>query len=593
MATQLRRRATTALLATVVLGAAACRPSGVQTAADASAAPAIPSRVTPTFPEGWRFPAGQLQPAFAPHAMVTSDSRLAAEAGLEILRQGGNAVDAAVAVGFAMAVTYPEAGNLGGGGYMVIRMADGRAAALDYREVAPLAATRDMYVDENGKLTDKSVVGYLASGVPGAVAGMAAALERFGTMSLAQVMAPAIRYAEQGFVVDSTFQGSLRGSRKLIERFAGGAVFFPNGEPPAIGSRFAQPALARTLRTIAEQGAAAFYTGWPADSLAADMRRHGGLIMEADMARYRPEWREAVQTTYRGYRLVSMPPSSSGGVTIAETLNILEPYGDLPAFGTPQYTLLLASAYQRAFIDRNEKLADPAFVDVPVEQLTSKAYGRKLQATIDEQRWTPTPQVARTMREGMETTNYAVVDAQGNAVATTTTINSLYGSGVYVPAVGIFLNNEMDDFAAQPGTPNQFGLVQGEANAVQPGKRMLSAMSPTVVLDPAGKVLLVVGSRGGPRIITSTSQIILNVIAHRMSLADAFSAPRIHHQALPDVLIHERGGLSPATMAALQAAGLKLQVGSDGLPNGIMRVPGGWHGVVDPRGDGGGAAVGY
>jgi gamma-glutamyltranspeptidase/glutathione hydrolase len=476
---------------------------------------------------------------------------------------------------------------------MVIRMADGRSAALDYREVAPLAATRNMYVDENGKLTDKSIVGYLASGVPGAVAGMSAALERYGTMTLAQVMAPAIRYAEQGFVVDSAFQRSLRGSRKLIEQFAGASVFFPGGQPPAIGSRFAQPALARTLHTIAEQGANAFYTGWPADSLAADMQRNGGIIMQADMARYRAEWRQPVQSDYRGYGLVSMPPSSSGGVTIAETLNILAPYGDLPKFGTSQYTLLLAAAYQRAFVDRNEKLADPAFVDVPVAQLTSAEYGRKLQATIDEQRWTPTPQVARTMREGMETTNYAVVDAKGNAVATTTTINSLYGSGVYIASVGIFMNNEMDDFAAQPGTANQFGLVQGEANAVEPGKRMLSAMSPTIVLDPSGRVLLVVGSRGGPRIITSTSQIILNVIANRMSLADAFSAPRIHHQALPDVLVHERDGLSPDAMEALRAAGLQLQVGSDGLPNGIMRVRGGWHGVVDPRGDGGGAAVGY
>ncbi|HEX6630143.1 MAG TPA: gamma-glutamyltransferase [Gemmatimonadaceae bacterium] len=592
MATPFRRRAAAALLATLAF-VAACRPSAVETAAGPSNAPAIPKRVAPSFPDAWRFPAGRLQATFAPNAMVTSDSRLAADAGVEILRQGGNAVDAAVAVGFAMAVTYPEAGNLGGGGYMVIRMADGRTAALDYREVAPLAATRDMYVDENGKLTDRSVVGYLASGVPGAVAGMAAALERYGTMSLAQVLGPAIRYAEQGFVVDSAFHRSLAGDRKLISQFAGGAVFYPNGEAPAVGSRFTQPALARTLHTIAEQGANAFYTGWPADSLAADMQRNGGLIMKADLARYRAEWREPVQTTYRGYGLVSMPPSSSGGVTIAETLNILEPYGDLPKFGTPQYTLLLASAYQRAFVDRNEKLADPAFVDVPVAQLTSKAYGRRLQATIDEERWTPTAQAARTMREGMETTNYAVVDAKGNAVATTTTINSLYGSGVYIAAVGIFMNNEMDDFAAQPGTPNQFGLVQGEANAVEPGKRMLSAMSPTIVLDPAGRVLLVVGSRGGPRIITSTSQIILNVIANRMTLADAFSAPRVHHQALPDVLVHERNGLSPAAMEALRAAGLTLQVGSDGLPNGIMRVAGGWQGVVDPRGDGGGAAVGY
>lgn len=571
-------------LATLALLLGACRPG----AADTSAAP---TRVAPAFPAEWRFPAGELQPTTTASAMVTADEQIAADAGVEIMRQGGNAVDAAVAVGFALAVTYPEAGNLGGGGYMVIRMADGRVGALDYREVAPLAATRDMYLDANGKLTDRSVVGHLASGVPGAVAGMAAALERYGTMPLAQVMAPAIRLAEQGFVVDSALHRSVRGKRELIGQFAGAAVFLPDGEPLAVGARLVQPALARTLRVIAEQGPRAFYTGWPADSVAAEMQRGGGIITAADMAGYSAEWREPVSTTYRGYRLYSMPPSSSGGVTIAETLNILEPYGDLPAFASAEYMHVLAAAYQRAFVDRNEKLADPAFVNVPVAQLTSKAYGTALHETIDADRWTPTPAVARTMREGDETTHYSVVDAMGNAVSTTTTINSLYGSGVYIPGTGVFMNNEMDDFAAQPGQPNQFGLVQGEANAVQPGKRMLSAMSPTIVLDPAGDVLLVVGSRGGPRIITGTSQIVLNVIAHRMSLADAFSAPRLHHQALPDVLQHERGGVSPAAAETLRQMGHTLDVAGQGLPNGIMRVAGGWHGVADPRGSG--VAVGY
>ncbi len=589
MVTRLHRAAFVAALALLP----ACRPTGVESAASPSRAPAIPERVTPSFPDAWRFPAGSRDAAFAANAMITSDSRIAAEAGLEILRQGGNAVDAAVAVGFAMAVTYPEAGNLGGGGYMVIRMADGRVASLDYREIAPLAATRDMYLDANGELTDKSVVGHLASGVPGAVAGMTAALERYGSLPLAQVLAPAIRLAEQGFVVDSSLHGSLRGSQRLITRFAGAQVFFPNGEPLPVGARLVQPALARTLKAIAERGAPGFYTGWAADSMVAEMRRGGGIITAEDMARYKAEWREPVRTTYRGHTLLSMPPSSSGGVTIAEALNVLEPFGDLAAHGSASFTHKLAAAYQRAFIDRNEKLADPAFVQVPVAQLTSKAYGRMLHGTVDTTRWTPTPDVARTIREGDQTTHYSVVDARGNAVSTTTTINSLYGSGVYVPGTGVFLNNEMDDFAAQPGKPNQFGLVQGEANAVQPGKRMLSAMSPTIVLDPADQVLLVVGSRGGPRIITSTSQIILNVIAHRMSLADAFNAPRIHHQALPDVLVHEREGLRPEVAAALQAMGHTLQVGGQGLPNGIMRVAGGWHGVVDPRGDGGGAAVGY
>lgn len=581
-----------AAAALALLAACAAPPPAATTGPDRG--PAIPARVAQRFPEGWRFPAGKLEPAVAPSAMITSDNRLATQAGLEILRRGGNAVDAAVATGFALAVAYPEAGNLGGGGYMVVRMADGRTAAIDYREIAPLAATRDMYLDADGKLTDRSVVGYLASGVPGAVAGMAAALERYGSMRLDQVLEPAIRLAEDGFVVDSALNRSIANDSSLITRFAGGSVFLPGGRPLAVGERLVQPALARTLRAIAREGARTFYEGWPADSIAADMARNGGIITKADMERYRAEWRDPVQTTYRGYSLISMPPSSSGGVTIAETLNILEPHGELPPFGSAAYTSLLAAAYQRAFIDRNEKLADPAFVQVPVAELTSKAYGERLYRTITPGRWTPTPEVARTMREGMETTHYSVVDAHGNAVATTTTINSLYGSGVYVPAVGIFMNNEMDDFAAQPGKPNQFGLVQGEANAVQPGKRMLSAMSPTIVLDPAGQLLMVVGSRGGPRIISSTSQIILNVIAHRMSLADAFSAPRIHNQALPDLLTYERGGLSSGVAAALEGMGLRLQTGSDGLPNGIMRAAaGGWHGVVDPRGDGGGLAAGY
>lgn len=586
-------RALAAALLLSLVTLAGCGRGVTLTSAAPSEAPAIPAREAASFPDGWRFPAGQLQAAVAPSAMITSDNGIASEAGLEILRRGGNAVDAAVATGFALAVTYPEAGNLGGGGYMVIRMADGRAAALDYREIAPMAATRDMYLDASGKLTDRSVVGHLASGVPGAVAGMAAALEKYGTMRLDEVLAPAIRLAEEGFLVDSVLHRSIRADSALIAKFAGASLFLPGGRPLAVGSRLVQPALARTLRLIASEGSQAFYTGWPADSLAAEMKRGGGIITREDMARYKAEWRDPVRTTYRGYSLISMPPSSSGGVTIAETLNILEPFGDLPRFGTAQYTMLLAAAYQRAFVDRNEKLADPAFAQVPTAELTSKAYGARLQKTITPGRWTPTPEIARTMREGMETTNYNVVDSRGNAVATTTTINSLYGSGAYIPGVGIFMNNEMDDFAAQPGQPNQFGLVQGEANAVQPGKRMLSAMSPTIVLDPADQLLLVVGSRGGPRIITSTSQIILNVIANRMTLADAFSAPRIHHQALPDVLIHERGGLPADVSAALQAMGLSLEVGSDGLPNGIMRTASGLHGVTDPRGNSSRGARGF
>jgi gamma-glutamyltranspeptidase/glutathione hydrolase len=487
---------------------------------------------------------------------------------------------------------YPEAGNLGGGGYMVIHMADGRAAALDSREVAPLAATRNMYLDSTGTLTTKSVVGPLASGVPGAVAGLTEALRKYGTMSLAQVMAPAIRYAERGIVVDSALNGSLRNNTALIEQFGGASHFLPAGAAPAVGTTIRQPALAKTLRAIAKRGAAAFYEGPIAEAWTAELREAGGIITLEDLKRYQPVWREPVRSSYRGYTLFTMPPSSSGGVTITETLNILEGYDSLPPFGSTRWAHLLGSAYQRAFIDRNAKLADPAFVQVPIAQLTDKAYAATLRATIGADRATPTASIGGVVREGMETTHYSVVDRRGNAVATTTTLNNLYGSGVYVASAGFFLNDEMDDFAAQPGKPNMFGLVQGEANAIQPGKRMLSAMSPTVVLDRRGKLLLVAGSRGGPRIITSTSQVILNVLDYHMTLADAMSAPRLHHQALPDSLSIERDGVTPAVADSLRTMGYGVATSRGiGLVNAVMRVRGGYEGVSDPRSSG--RPVGY
>jgi gamma-glutamyltranspeptidase / glutathione hydrolase len=541
------------------------------------------------FPAAWPHKAGRAA-VFGQHAMVASDAPLASQAGVEILQKGGNAVDAAVAVGFAMAVTFPEAGNIGGGGYMVIHMADGRSAALDYREIAPLAATRNMYLDANGNLTNKSVVGPLASGVPGAVAGLTAALAKFGTMSLKDVMAPALRYAEQGFIVDSAQARSYASNARLIRQFAGAKVFLPNDKPLAVGTRLVQPQLAATLHRIADQGAAGFYSGETARLIAAEIKRDGGIITEEDLTRYKPVWRDAVKSTYRGYSLFTMPPSSSGGVTVTETLNILENFAPAP-FGSASYESTLGAAYQRAFVDRNEKLADPAFVPVPIQQLTDKGYAKKLAATIG-QHHTATPSVAKTIREGMETTHYSVADAQGNAVATTTTLNALYGSGVYVEGGGFFLNDEMDDFAAAPGKPNMFGLVQGEANAIQPGKRMLSAMSPTIVLDRDGSLLLIVGSRGGPRIITSTSQVILNVLDQHMILSDAVSAPRIHHQALPDSLQYEREGLFPATVDSLKAMGYAPYAGGGiGLINAIMRVRGGYEGMSDPRSSG--RPVGY
>jgi gamma-glutamyltranspeptidase / glutathione hydrolase len=563
-----------------------------------------PPRIPATFPSGWHFPSGG-SAAFAEHAMVASNSRLASEAGVEILRQGGNAVDAAVAVGFALAVALPEAGNIGGGGYMLIRLADGRTAAIDYREIAPAAAFRDMYVDSAGHLTNASIVGRAASGVPGAVAGLTAALARYGSMPLATVMMPAIRMASEGIVVDSTLVRSIAGKETLIRRFAGAGIFMPGGKPLRISSRLVQPELAETLRLIARNGAAGFYRGRVAEQIAAEMERdclpgvgpqqrasHAcGLITTRDLAQYQPAWRTPVGSTYRHYSVVSMPPSSSGGITLIETLNILEGFPALPAFGSASYFHLLASAFQRAFIDRNARLGDPSFVNVPVEQLTSKDYARRLRMTIPADRATPTAGLAQA--EGNNTTHYSVVDSQGNAVATTTTLNSLYGSGVLIRGAGFFVNDEMDDFASQPGKPNQFGLVQGESNAIAPGKRMLSAMAPTIVLDPEGKVLLVLGARGGPRIITSVAQVILNVIDNRMSLADAMSAPRIHHQALPDTLRYERGGLDSETIRRLQDMGYRVapQALNEAKVTAIIRVRGGFVGMDDPRSSG--AAVGY
>ncbi|MHB1313848.1 MAG: gamma-glutamyltransferase [Gemmatimonadaceae bacterium] len=532
------------------------------------------------------------QPVFGAHGMVATNSGLASEAGAEILKQGGNAVDAAVATGFALAVTYPFAGNLGGGGFMNIHMADGRSAAIDYREVAPLAATRDMYVDPaTGKLTNKSIVGHLASGVPGSVAGMAEALAKYGTMSLAQVMAPAIRMAKDGIIVDSALYRSLSGNKKTLTMFAGKDLFYPGGEPLAPGTRLVQSDLAHTLQLIAAKGPSGFYEGEVADALVAEERRGGGIITHEDLKRYKAEWRTPIRSTYRGYTLFTMPPASSGGITMTETMNILETFAPLPPYGSAMYSHLLAEAFRRAFIDRNEKLADPAFVKVPIEQLTSKAYARELAATIDRTKATPTP-AFKVAPEPQHTTHYSVADVHGNVVATTTTLNGGYGSGVWVPKGGFFMNNEMDDFASQPGQPNMFGLVQGEANAIVPGKRMLSAMSPTIVLGTDGKVLLVVGAAGGPRIITATTEVILNVIEQHMSLADAMRAPRLHHQSLPDMIFYEDGAFSPAVADSLRAFGHVLtRQGGLANVNGIMRVNGGWIGVREPRAAG--AAVGY
>jgi len=590
----LRRLALAALLSTVLdVRVEAQTPRGATDAGTSRALQknrdyvAAADRVPARFAPGWRFPAGGA-PFVARRAIVVSDAPIASRVGSEIMRRGGNAVDAAVATQFALAVVYPEAGNIGGGGFMVIHMADGRNAALDYREVAPLAATRDMYVGPDGKVTDQSLIGPIASGVPGSVAGLAAAQARFGTLSLSTVLQPAIRLAERGFVIDSATSRTLAAYARNLMAFSGGAMFVPGGQPLRAGDTLRQPALAKTLRAIARQGSAGFYKGPIAEAWTRELAKAGGIITMEDLRRYRPVWRTPIRSTYRGNTLIAMPPASSGGVTMTETLNILEGFDSLPPFGSTGWAHLVGSAFQRAFVDRNAKLGDPAFVNVPIRELTDKQYAARLRATIGA-RATPTTSL-KALGEGTQTTHTSVADARGNAVAVTTTLNELFGSSVYLTSAGFFLNDEMDDFAAKPGTPNMFGLVQGEANAIAPGKRMLSAMSPTIVLDPRGKLLLVAGSRGGPRIITSTTQVILNVLAYRMSLADAMSAPRLHHQALPDSLRFEPGGLTSAVTDSLRAMGhAPYPGGGIGLVNALMRVRGGYEGVTDPRGSGGAA----
>ena len=523
-------------------------------------------------------------------AMVVSGSPIASEVGRDILRRGGNAVDAAVAVGFALAVVHPEAGNLGGGGFMVMRFKDGTTQALDYREMAPGRATRDMYLDASGNPTEKSITGHLAAGVPGTPPGLVEAERRFGKLSLADVIAPAIRLANEGFVVDSHRFRSINGDRERLALFEGSrASFLPNGAAPAPGSTMVQRDLGRTLEAMRDSGAAGFYRGRVADLIVAEMERGGGIISKADLAAYKAIWRDPIRISYRGYSILSMPPASSGGVTMAEILNIMEGYQPLPPFGSAELIHREAEAMRRAFTDRNTELGDPAFVNMPLDRLLSKPYAATLRAQIGE-RASKTAAFNASLPTGASTTHYSVVDADGNAVSTTTTLNNSYGSAVTVTGAGFLLNDEMDDFATAPGKPNMFGLVQGEANAVMPGKRMLSAMTPSIVLDPKGQLYMVVGTPGGPRIITMVYHVISNVIDHHMSLPDAVAAPRMHHQALPDRISMERGGFSPEVIADLKARGHQVAEGGRGGDiEAIIRRGSGWEGVSDPRYGGGGA----
>ncbi|MGV3720186.1 MAG: gamma-glutamyltransferase [Actinomycetota bacterium] len=501
------------------------------------------------------------EPERGRRVMVATASDLATRVGVGILRKGGNAVDAAAAVGLALAVTYPIAGNLGGGGFLLLRTADGKTVAIDYREVAPARSRRDLYLDATGKvIPNASTTGYLAVGVPGTVAGLGLAVERYGKLKWRDVVEPARKLAAEGFPVSHTLARTLKAS-KLDQFRESRRIFLRDGKPYAEGEVFRQPDLARTLERLRDLGPREFYEGRTAELLAEDMRRHGGLITRQDLRSYKPVVRVPVRGTYRGYDVVTMPPPSSGGVALIQMLNMLERYDvDSLGNGSSAKAHVLTEVMRRAFADRAEFMGDPAFVKMPIRGLTSKRYAADLVKGIDLKKATPSTQVKAgrpAAYESPQTTHFSVVDAQGNAVSNTYTLNTAYGSGVTATGTGVLLNNEMDDFTSKPGVPNAFGLIQGEANAIQPGKRPLSSMTPTLVLKN-GKLVLVVGSPGGPTIINTVLQTVVNVIDHRMNLRQAVSEPRIHHQWLPDTLQHEPFGMPRDVADALRRRGHQL-----------------------------------
>ncbi len=539
-------------------------------------------------------------PVRAKKAMVVAADPIAADVGLKILKQGGNAIDAAVAVGFALAVTYPAAGNIGGGGFMVLRLADGTVKTLDYREMAPSAATRDMFLDKNGTFLDeKSTVGHLACGVPGSVAGMMYAQRRYGKLSRAQVMKPAIDLAEKGFHLHYRLSEDLE---RMIPEFSmyrsSKKAFTKNGKPYKEGDLFRQRDLAQTLRRIRDKGRDGFYKGETAKLIVAEMKRGGGLISLKDLDNYGSVIRDPVRGTYRGYEIISMGPSSGGGIMLVQMLNILEGYR-LAQYGwnSSKAVMRMTEAMRRVYADRAEFLGDPDYVKIPVAWLTSKEYAAQRRATIDTTRATPSSEISHGVPPPPEkdhTTHYSVVDRYGNCVSVTTTLNDSFGSKVVVTGAGFLLNDEMDDFSAKPGAPNKYGLVGSSANAIEPNKRMLSSMTPTIVLKE-GKPFMIIGTPGGSTIMTTILQVIVNVVDFKMTLQEAIDAPRIHHQWMPDRLMCEERALSQETIDNLRAMGYTVHVreNTTGLAEGIMfdRKKGLLLGASDPRGYG--AAVGY
>jgi gamma-glutamyltranspeptidase / glutathione hydrolase len=557
------------------------------------------------------------QPVHAPHAIVVSVHELASRAGVEIMQAGGNAVDAAVATGFALAVVHPQAGNLGGGGFMLIRLADGRARFIDYREKAPAAATANMYLDAQGNVDNASVVGYKAIGVPGSVAGMVYAEKQYGKLTLGQVLAPAIKLARDGYPLAWQDTRDLR-DQDLAKFSESRRIFQRDGHYYIQGDLFRQPELARTLERIASNPDD-FYRGAMARELAASIQKGGGLITAEDLNRYDVKEREPIRGTYRGYEIISAPPPSSGGIALMEILNILEGY-DLAKAGNRSAAAvhLTVEAFRRAFYDRAEFLGDPDFSKIPVAQLIDKKYGAAWRQSIDpahasvskdlkrpaifselEQYASQHPQPLL-VREPDHTTHYSVVDSDGDAVAVTTTLNDSFGSRVTAEGLGFLLNDEMDDFAAKQGVPNLYGLIQGPANAIGPGKRPLSAMTPTIVLKD-GKLFLVLGSPGGARIITTVANILMAVVDYGMNIQEAANAPRFHNQWLPDMVSVEQW-FSPDAVRLLEQMGHKIEIGetvagewtpywSDGECISIDAKTGERLGASDVRNNG--KAVGY
>ncbi|HEX7048741.1 MAG TPA: gamma-glutamyltransferase [Longimicrobiales bacterium] len=538
------------------------------------------------------------RPVRAAHGMVVSANPLASRAGIEVLKRGGNAVDAAIATGFALAVTHPTAGNIGGGGFMVIRFPDGRATAFDFREKAPLAAHPEMFLDEAGEYSyERHHASHLAVGVPGTVAGFALAHERYGNAAWADLVQPAVDLAADGFAITPALARSMAAVLPRMAPYpASVAKFSKDGEPYDAGEIFRQPDLARTLERIRDHGRDGFYRGETAHLIAAEMERGGGLITEEDLARYQAKERTPIRGTYRGYDVIGMPPPSSGGIAIVEMLNILEGY-DLSAMGhnSPVYIHHLAEAMRRAYRDRARYLADTDFAEVPIEHLTSKPYAAELRATIDPKRATPSaPEDVALAHESRQTTHYSVVDANGMAVAVTYTLEQGYGSKIVVPGAGFLLNNEMGDFNAAPGMTTTDGRIGTGPNLARPEQRMLSSMSPTI-LAKDGELVAVVGSPGGRTIINTVLQVVLNVIDFHMNIQEAVNAPRIHHQWLPDRISIEADGVAPDVVAALEGMGHTVRMGGrQGSAHCIMIDPatGERLGAPDPR-DADGAAVGY